>query len=720
VSFARLHKLVTYALAALGLGSLGLGGELSPFVLVLVAFLALASWFAEGPRIFTPGWQRTWNIGLLAFGALQIARGALGDGPLGLALEFTAALQISRLCNRRRAAEHQQIAILAFLHLCAATVLSNEITYGALFLGFVVLVPWMLALTHLRAEIEGHFAPRSAVAEEPETTLGRVLASRRLVGASFLAGTAALSLPLFLSTALLFLAFPRVGLGFLAFGEGDTTHVAGFGNEVTLGDVGVIRDDATIVMHVLPPEPLRRGHPSHVAVLLRGTSFDAYDGRRWTRTQTAGTRIRRVEDDFPITRFQDPDRDAGWDIVLTLLDQEVVFLPEHTVAVEVPPRFSAGIDIGRDLVLSAGHEVRYEDPDALGLRYRAWTSSGERPEAVEAITADDLARYLALPPDHEPLAAIATRWTEGATTDRQRAERIAAHLGGSEFSYSLEMTDPGDLPPLVAFLERTRRGHCEYFASAMAILLREVGVPSRNVTGFSGATYNSYGDYWVVQSGDAHAWVEAYLEGEGWVSFDPTPASTRVETNGLGRELSALVDALRTRWDTWVVGYDLRSQRNLARTIGDLFGGGTSHERRIQEDEASSAPSSPSRTILVVVGLVALVILADRAYRALLGRRTRSAGVPEIAREIVSLYRELEKELVRLGAPRPPSVTPLEHARALEQRPFPGADVVLAITQRYVEVRFGGSVAAPTELAELRRRVRALRSIARPEPAKTA
>lgn len=710
MSFARLHKLVTYALAALGLGSLGLGGELSPFVLLLVFAIAIASWFVEGPRIFVPGWQRAWNVLLLTLGAVQVLRGVSGEAPLALALEFTAALQVSRLYNRRRAPEHQQIAILAFLHLCAATVLSSEITYGALFMGFVVLVPWMLALTHLRAEIEGHFASPASAPEEREATLGRVLASRRLVGASFLAGTAALSLPLFLSTAILFLAFPRVGLGFLAFGEGDTTHVAGFGSEVTLGDVGMLRDDATIVMHVTPPAVVRARTPQHISLLLRGTSFDTYDGRRWSRTQSGGARIRRVEDDFPITRFQDPDHDLAWDIVLTLLDQEVVFLPEHTVAVEVPPRFAAGIDVGRDLVLSPGHEVRYEDPDALGLQYRAWTSVGGWREPIETLPHDELARYLAVPRDHEPLAAIAARWTEGATTDRERAERILAHLSGPEFTYSLEMLDPGELPPLVAFLEVTRRGHCEYFASAMAILLREAGVPARNVTGFSGAHYNSYGGYWVVQSGDAHAWVEAYIDGEGWVTFDPTPPSELVTESSLSRELSAMMDALRTRWETWVVGYDLRSQRNLARTLGDLFGGSPSTARRF-DAEQTRPPGSPGTSIAVVLGLVVLVILADRAYRAFLVRRSPTARVPAAAREIVQLYRELERELARLGVPRGPSVTPLEHARGLSARQVPGADVVDAVTRRYVEVRFGGALPAPGELAELRKSVRSLRGI---------
>ena len=92
--------------------------------LLSLAVLLVVSYGSN--RIFAASWQRTWNILLLALSAIQILRGLSGDGPLALALEFTAALQVSRLYNRRRAPEHQQIAILAFLHLCAATVLSRS------------------------------------------------------------------------------------------------------------------------------------------------------------------------------------------------------------------------------------------------------------------------------------------------------------------------------------------------------------------------------------------------------------------------------------------------------------------------------------------------------------------------------------------------------------------------------------------------------------------
>ena len=713
MSFAQLHKIVTYALAALGLAALSLGGELSPAALALIAVLAILSWWVEGPRIEDPRWQRGWNVALLVFLVLQIARGLIGQPLLPLALEMTAALQVSRLANRRRAAEHQQIAILAFLHLCAATVLSTEIVYGVLFFGFVVLIPWMLALTHLRAEIEGHFAPPSAPAAERDGILARVLASRRLVGASFLIGTAAIAVPLFLSTALLFAAFPRVGLGFLAFGDAASAHVAGFGDDVTLGDVGLLRDDPTVVMRITPPASV--GSPPHdLSILLRGTSFDAYDGRRWSRTFVGGEHLRRYGDEFVLAHTAGRRPDDAWSIALEHLDQPVVFLPPHTVAVDVPPRFSSGLDVGRELTLHPGLDLRYEDPDALGLRYTAWTSP-DAETAVEHLSQEDRRRYLALPPAPQRLAQIARAWTLGATTDRERAEQIVRHLAAPPFVYSRTMDDPGSEPPLEHFLETSHSGHCEYYASAMAILLRTLGVPTRNVTGFSGAHYNSYGRYWSVRSGDAHAWVETYLQDEGWVTFDPTPPSDETfgATDSLLAELRALTDAMRSRWQEWIIGYDLRSQRELARTLGRWLGGGASETGAHRTSEDAASRPSPWRTIGIVLALMFLAVLADRGYRWLLRARSKSTERPidASAREIVAIYRELELELARLGTARPANRTPLEHVLALTAANAIGAKVAKRVTDRYVEARFGAVVIDAAELETLRASVRSLRDL---------
>lgn len=713
MSFAALHKSVTYLMAGLGLAALFLGGELSMPVELAIVFAFLGSFFAEGSLIHSSLWQRGWNLALLALLAIEVARAWFGEALLPLGLEFTAALQISRLCNRRTAAEHQQVTVLAFLHLCAATVLSTELAYALVFLGFVVVAPWMLALTHLRSEIEAHY--RGDRGPENAAVVERVLASRRLVGPRFLAGTAGLSVPLFACTGVLFLTFPRVGLGLLPFRGGSASYVAGFGGEIELGQVGVVRDDPTVVLRVILPG-LGERPPATVALRLRGTSFDRYDGRRWSRSTREPIGVGQVDTVYPILRVPDPRRDTAWTILLNHLQETVVFLPAGTVALEIPPRIASGYEIGRRLALAPGLDLRYLDEDALPFRYTAWVAPDAHAVSRESLDPSLARAYLQVPPGHERVADMARRWTEGARTDRERAERIAERL--RTFHYSLEMRDPGGRLPLEAFLFEWRSGHCEYFSSAMAIMLRSLGIPSRNVTGFLGGRWNPYGRYYAITQGDAHSWVEAYLPGEGWVPFDPTPPG-RGELDfarGIEDEIAAFLDALRTRWEDDILGYDLRAQRSLARRIGGYIasiGSIGAHRSALRGRRFSSpgsgcgAPFSVGHAVAVVAVLLGVVLLV-RAWHRRRGTRSVPTSMPAGACEAVALYRDLERLLATLGKPRPPSVTPLEYADSLARQGFPHADAVRAITDRYLEARYGGMAIGKPELSLLRKRLRAI------------
>ncbi len=147
--------------------------------------------------------------------------------------------------------------------------------------------------------------------------------------------------------------------------------------------------------------------------------------------------------------------------------------------------------------------------------------------------------YLQLPPEITPrVRALAREIVRGATTDFDKAAAIERYLK-EPLSYTLEMQSPRGREPIDFFLFERRKGHCEYFASAMTVLLREVGVPARNVNGFLGGEWNEYDDYIAVRAGDAHSWVEVYFSGAGWVTFDPTPGAS---VDGLGRGGDSLLD----------------------------------------------------------------------------------------------------------------------------------------------------------------------------------
>src|SRR5690606_40451712 len=154
-------------------------------------------------------------IAPLALLATQSARLLGGEPLLALAVEFAAALQVVRLLTRRGAAHDQQVIVLALLHLVAATVLGGGLAYGLCFVGFLIVAPGALVLSHLRREVEGNYRQGARDRTGLPVDVPRILRSRRVIGRSFLFFTCLLSVPIFVFTAVLFIAFPRVGLSFL-------------------------------------------------------------------------------------------------------------------------------------------------------------------------------------------------------------------------------------------------------------------------------------------------------------------------------------------------------------------------------------------------------------------------------------------------------------------------------------------------------------------------
>src|SRR6185369_9910820 len=117
---------------------------------------------------------------------------------------------------------------------------------------------------------------------------------------------------------------------------------------------------------------------------------------------------------------------------------------------------------------------------------------------------------------------LAEIWVRGLATPLARARAIENHLR-TEYRYDLASPSGKDPQPLDHFLFESKRGHCEFYSTAMAIMLRTLEVPTRNVTGFVGGSYNRFGKFYAVRQGDAHSWVEAWIDEYGWLTFDPTP-----------------------------------------------------------------------------------------------------------------------------------------------------------------------------------------------------
>ena len=715
--FGLVHRVMTDALAALGVLAVVSTASLTPWtnaLLVVGLVVAIAvpeSWQGR------PALRHFATIAPLTLLILQGARLLAGRSPLDVAVEFAALLQIVRLATRRGAAHDQQIIVLALLHFVAGTVLGGGLTYGICFLGFLVVAPGALVLSHLRREVEGNYRQGARDRTGLPVDVPRILRSRRVVGRGFLAATCLLSVPILLFTTTLFVLFPRVGLSLLLLNHPRAGRMIGFSDHVDLGDVGVLRDDPTIALRFelsdLPDPP-----PMRLTLRLRGTAFDAYDGRAWARTQRD---LRPADhglegpDEVTLFRGPDPARDRKVSFDLEPIDPPVVFLPPRAVALVVKPQNQ--ILLGDPLAVQRGAdgEIRYSGSDARGLRYDVYLA-GEGESLVEVLPLAERTRYLALPPGlPDRLATLAHAWTDALPTLEAKARAIEDHLR-REFAYDLKSPSQGQPQPVDHFLFESKRGHCEFFSTAMALMLRALGIPSRNVTGFVGGTWNRFGRYYAVREGDAHSWVEAYLERggrPGWQTFDPTPASGAQPIEPPGGAyyyLRDFVEALSQRWNTYVVGYDLRKQIRLFDEMSRRY------ERMRTRAGFDKGPLARlTRGPVVAGGALLLLGLGYAAWK----RRRRNAADPAAkpprrdqdvrAETVTALYRTLEAALQAQGITRAPSTPPLRHAHELQSRRHPLADSVISLTSVYLETRFGGETLTDTGRRDFERRVREIR-----------
>jgi transglutaminase-like putative cysteine protease len=724
--FGLIHRIMTDALAALGVLAVVSTASLSPWTnAMLVVGLAIAIVIPESWQ-GRPILRHFATIAPLALLLAQGGRLLAGHSPLDVAVEFAALLQIVRLSTRRGAAHDQQVIVLSLLHFVAGTVLGGGLTYGICFLGFLVVAPGALVLSHLRREVEGNYRQGARDRTGLPVDVPRILRSRRVVGRGFLAATCLLSVPILLFTTALFILFPRIGLSLLLLNHPHAGRMIGFSDHVDLGDVGVLRDDPTIALR-FEVKGLADPPPTRLTLRLRGTAFDAYNGKAWERTMHEVPRAMKITADggdiYAISRNPDLRRDRSISFDLEAIDPPVVFLPPRAVALRV--KVSNQILLGEPLAIQPGaeDELRYMGSDARGLRYDVFLAPDSEP-LIQQLPPADRARYMALPVLPDRIAELAHRWTDELASPDAKASAIEDHLR-RDYAYDLHSSSQGKPQPVDHFLFESKRGHCEFFSTALAVMLRTVGIPSRNVTGFVGGTWNRFGRYYAVREGDAHSWVEAYIDDPthpGWHTYDPTPpsgAQPLEPPGGAYYYLRDFVEALSQRWNTYVVGYDLRKQVRLFDEVSRRY------QRFRSKTGVDRGPLDRlTRGPTVAGGVLVLLTLAYVVWR----RRRKADAEPRVRdkadgpkdRNIelsAALYRALEAALQLHGISRAPSLPPLRHAEDMLSRGHPLGGEMVSLTTAYLEARFGGFGLTDVSRRDFERRVRDIRTFRPVNPA---
>ncbi len=639
---------------------------------------------------------------------LQLFRLTSTANIVTLVVEFAALLQIIRLATRRGAAHDQQIIILALLHLIAATILGAGLAYAVCFVGFMFLAPVTLLLSHLRREVEGNYRQGARDRAGLPVDVPRILRSRRVVSPAYLGLVVCLSLPMFVFTGLLFVAFPRVGLSLLLLQPPRKARLVGFSDRVNLGVVGKLQTDPSVALRLtyseLPPQP-----PEHLAVYLRGAALDYYDGQAWSKTQNVLRAADHEGTYYPIVSWPNPAIDRSMTVELSPIDPPIIFLPSDAAAIEVSPQIRAETSDRLSVLKNSEDEFRYISDTMLGFRYRVFFDAKPARQR-NALSPSERVRYLALPPGlSNRVAQLARTWV-GEENDSLIQSRLVEQRLRREYRYDLDSPSGAEPNPMEDFLFTSHRGHCEYYATAMAILLRTLGIPTRNVTGFGAATFNRFGRFYVVRQSDAHSWVEAWVDGVGWHRFDPTPPQATIaegELGGIGRLLRDLIEAAAQRWSHHVEAYDMQQQLRLVSQLRSRaerlrFPGWIGHWVSLR--------TVLSSMILIFVGFRLRRFLRRRRFGHHRSDATQAPLSPP-AKLAIQLYQGLEQVLTDHGIPRPSGTPPWGYASLLSRMGHPMADRILELTKLYLEARFGDRSLTPSEVTDYQHQLSLLRQL---------
>ena len=407
-----------------------------------------------------------------------------------------------------------------------------------------------------------------------------------------------------------------------------------------------------------------------------------------------------------------PSRRIRYRILMEPLGTNVFFLAERPQTLSGNYRLLSADTGGAIYNLDIDHPInRYEaesqpaEPDEDELRLS--------PSTVPA----GMDEYLKLPPLDIRIPKLAQEITASAPSNYEKAVAVERYLR-TRFGYTLDL--PGRVPedPLAEFLFERKKGHCEYFASSMAVMLRSLRIPSRLVTGFRTGEFNDLTGQYVVRASNAHSWVEAYFPGAGWVSFDPTPAASLPTHAGWWR-LQLYEDAAASFWREWIINYDAQHQRSLghnavsnSRHLLDEIRSWVGRQQRALLRSARTVQQqitrSPARWIggtFTATAILVVLIKLGAILRALRARSLR-AHPDRAPRESAALwYEQMLRRMARHGWRKSPSQTPCDFVVTIQDSGLQQG--VAAFTRAYESARFGQSKDDARALPELLEEIRA-------------
>ncbi len=734
------------------------------------------------------GWFRLHRIlanVAMVLAALFSLGGFFGSSSLDQLLAIARLLtyvQMVLLFQEKNSRIYGQLTVFSLLQAVVASLLNDSLEFGILLLMYIAVAIFCGALFFAYREVqrtgavfrprrwfrrragEGH-ASAAATAHGGPPTIDVVDPPAALLSAVLTRQLAAPLLGLVVATltftGVFFYAAPRTGD---ANWEGGSAlrNVMGFSSDVSFDMMGELLQSKARVMRVSLSN-VKTGEVYTVVrdPYFRGTALNVYKEGLWFEgdsDSTADVRLSPPPDARDLVRQDVLLEPTGSDQLFSLFPAYAADGAIEGLRISLRNRrlYRVGLtareshDEFRYSVVTTA--FRYGAQFPVAPYHSPLTLEQDRKQLADRKT---LLAFLDTPIDRpdafQQLIALADQVVrEKASTGNhyEKAKALEAFfLEKDRFTYSLRLDEiqarrrPG-VDPMEDFVSHHRTGHCQYFASALTLMLRSQGIPARLVVGYKGGEYNYVGDYFVVRQEHAHAWVEAYLApeeipadeicpeerhaGGGWLRLDPTPSSDEEAPRpSLFDRAIKSFDYARWLWNDYVLRLTARRQqesflRPLAPDyeipMADLLSLKAWTRWGRNGDQAGLAPARSGPFSLWAAGFAVLFGgLLYGGYRLvrfcwpLLARAVRARrSVPARARRrVVAFYQQLESILARLGVRREPGQTQRELARAAatvlaaSRAPAAAAAIPEAVVELFYRVRFGHWIPSEQQQAEI-------------------
>jgi transglutaminase-like putative cysteine protease len=698
----RYFEFAVYLLVLVGFGTLASTGGLDLLAMVLAgAALAARGYLLVERRrvVISERWTTPLTIAYFVFYLADFL--LLSRSFLTATVHLVLFAVVVRTFSLRRDRDYTMLAILAFLMVLASAVLTVDSVFMLFFAAFMLMAVATFILMEMR---RSGLAARFQARHSGDTREDRQLAF------SLARVTPGLVLMILVGAAAVFFLLPRMSTGYLGGYTYGTDFSTGFSDQVQLGRIGQIQQSNAVVMHI----QIDGDRDGKYALDWRGVALAKFDGKNWSNPREQSVLYREADGSFRI-----PLVGQGVARAVTardhLIHYRVLMEPIGTNVFFLAPWARRVKGAYRTLQIDDGGAVSDLDSQRSVSLYEAdsdiSTPSPQQLRGAGNYLPEFALVYLQLPELDRRIPQLAAQITGSASNSYDKAIAIERYLQ-THYGYTLQLPRSAVADPLANFLFERKQGHCEYFASSMAVMLRTLQIPARVVNGFRSDEFNDLTGNYVVRAKNAHSWVEAYFPGYGWVTFDPTPGGAVGSPQGWGRVMLYL-DAAASFWREWVISYDSSHQYILGQSV--LSGTRGSWERarmwaRLRyarmlnwaRRSQRSAGHSPGRWFTISVALALLLLVLGNARRiAQMIRTSRLQAHPERSPDEAAAmwYERMVRYLARRGVRKSETQTAREFVRVIPDEPLRRR--VGHFTDAYESARFGNSAEDAVRLPEL-------------------